>query len=600
MALTENPLHKFNSYSYHHILIACDSTETAAAVSNLNASENNNTGTFFTDVYSKRGASVGNVEALDSSNGGKYVVVINGAKDAEFVIDNAKWQTLITPYIPSIDPNTIQATSIALEGSFDVIEPRGVQFLNVINDVGVILDTGPTGITWLLKTVFIGQIAGPTPKVQYITNINPLMFFMINIAGNFNESGSEYLVTFVGQSNGVSKMSQYSKLSLGNTSFASDNRTLPEVLGAIVGDNTAFAGGGLVSKIQATYNEYVTKTEQAGTGREIKYEIRLDSKYENYVVDQLQLSQSGRGSGGGGINFGTIETIEQAISKVMLMSDQVKADAKASPKSIFKVYSSLRTTNTEAIVTYFVKSYKIPESGKLGGEPNTGINNILEYDYIFTGKNIDILKFDIRMEMGLAFFKLLESSTTLTSNQVEQTEQEKDRKKNEQTKPDGTQTETDVGVNTGAEKQTEHRNKSKRIIFPGQEFEKKFQRNHKDTLNNMNFQAALSKHAALENLEANITIHGNPNILNDVNIAPFQITDGQIQGNELFPDFLVKPVLCKVNVMMPANNSLTGASPSKFSQSFWYKGYYSIIFIEHEFKRGVFTQTFDMMSIPEE
>lgn len=599
MKTTENPLHEFNSYSYHHILIACDSTETAESLSSLNSSQNTNEGTFFSDIFSKKGASVGNIQVLDAPNGGKYVVTINGAKDAEFIIDNAKWQTLVTPFVPSSDPNTIQATSISLEGTFDVIEPRGVQFLNVVNNIGVALATGPTGITWLLKTVFIGQIANNAQHVKYITNVKPLMFFLINVSANFNESGSEYLVSFVGQSNGLSKIPQYSKLKLSNISFASDERKIRNVLGAVVGKDTSTAGSGFVEKMQADYNLYVEQTKQT-VGRKIKYEIVLDEHYKDYSIDQLQTSQSGTGAGGGGINFGEIETIEQAISKIMLMSSEVKGDSTKSPKRIFKVYSSLRTTLTEALVTYYIKSYEVPEAGTLGGDPNTGINNALNYDYIYTGRNVDIMKFDIRMEMGMAFFQLLESSSALNANQQEQQKQEKDRIEVQKTKPKEEATIETTGDIVGAPTATEQKGKEKRIIFPSQPFEKKFQSNHKDSLNNMDFQSALSKHAAIENLEAKITIHGNPIILNDVNIAPFEFKDNKISGNVLFPDWLVKPILCKVNVMMPSNNSLSGASPETFAQPFWYRGYYSIIMMEHEFKRGVFLQTFDMLSIPQE
>ena len=92
----------------------------------------------------------------------------------------------------------------------------------------------------------------------------------------------------------------------------------------------------------------------------------------------------------------------------------------------------------------------------------------------------------------------------------------------------------------------------------------------------------LSKHAALESLEATVTIHGNPYMMSQTNRRG---SDRQFQGNntnsedELSTrilnnwDFI--PGLAKVNIWMPATSD-TPSTENRFDRlRFWYDGYYS-------------------------
>lgn len=611
MERTPNPLHDFNSYSYHHILIACDTTAAAEALADLSSDNSNNEGAFTELVYSKTGVRSGNIEVNEAPGGtGNYVVVINGARDADFVIDNARWQNVVTPSVPSASPEFNQSTFMTVEGSFEIIEPKGVEFMNVVNDVGNILQTGPTGLTWVLKTIFIGQrsrvngeSAGPGNTMGYITYIKPLIYFMLNITANFNESGSVYRVEMVGTSNGVGRIPQYSKLKIPAISFPRDKRTLHNVLGANIIGGSAPEIGGLRGAIQTEYEHYLNASEQRPEGRRIIYQIDIDPHYASYEVDQLTISQSGNGDGAGSIIFGSNDTVESAIAKVMNASSSVKQDSQAEPKKVYKILSSLTTTPDVAIARYIIRPYDVPESRTLGGEPNVKQeNNILTFDYIYTGNNIDIKKFDIRMEMGMAFFKLLESTTSLRDDQLEQANQENDRTQTEQSKSNQ-EYETDAekpGTTGGGETTTDRRGNPLRILFPGQDFNKKQEQNQKNVTPNLDFQSALNRHASIENLEAKVEIYGNPLLLNDYNVLPKDLLSLEgVSGSTLARDLFTQPTLCKINIRMPANNSLTGVAQGKFGKEFWYTGFYSLLMIENNFSSGIFTQTLDILSIPE-
>ena len=64
-------------------------------------------------------------------------------------------------------------------------------------------------------------------------------------------------------------------------------------------------------------------------------------------------------------------------------------------------------------VTYHIHKYKavvVDAEDFLSFEPPEGMG--ITFDYIFTGKNIDITDMDIKMEYGLMFFQVLASQGT--------------------------------------------------------------------------------------------------------------------------------------------------------------------------------------------
>jgi hypothetical protein len=585
---TNNPLHDFRSYSYHQILIACDTTSAAKSVSELkNDSTGVNQGGFNSQVFQKPGAEKG--IQVNSIEGGNYIVVINGAKDSEFNITEAKWNTLVIPSVVSNNNETIHATTMATEGTIGIIEPKGIRFINVINDVGNALLTGPTGITWVLKTIFIGHVDDGT--VRYLTQVKPIMMFMANISANFDTGGASYEFEFIGQTNGASKIPQISALKIPSFNIPKDRNSLDEVFGF------------LFSAINNEYQDYLIKSgQQDEPGREIIYKYKLDQdSYESlsYKVDQLQINQ--RGS----VAYGKKLNIEQAITQLMLKCSKVKEDSVGTPKYIFKIHSTLETNETQAVVTYFVRRFIQPESNTIDG--SKGINvptdeNTLEFDYLYTGKNVDIIEFDIKMQMGMAFFQLLETTESLRDYQGEQpnsgnSSRERKIRSENSTESDGDNQATSIRAGINIDKK-----KSLRIKFPAKKYTKVLQQNSKSGLSSADFQSALNQHAALENLEAKVSIIGNPILLSDMNIMPSEVNSsiGDINNTQILTKWLHTPMLCKINIRMPSSSSLTGDADGRYSVPFWYQGHYTILAVEHSFSNGVFTQDLNLLSIPQE
>jgi len=586
MSNTDNPLHQFRSYSYHHILIACSSTAVAESVSTINNSTTtNNVGDFNSQVFQHHGVERGVItRPLDN---GEYVVVINGARDSEFIISDAKWSTLVIPSVKSVNNETIQATTMATEGSFDILEPKGINFMNKINDVGNALRTGPTGITWVLKTIFIGQTDQGSPR--FLTNFKPIMFFMANLMGSFDVGGAEYTFEFIGQSNGAAKIPQFSDLKIPGIAIPKKN-TLKYVFQS------------LITAIQNEYDDYLKETNQADTdARKLEYDIVLEEGvYDSpeYVVDDLLLPNRRT------YVFGRSMNIEQAITHLMNKCTKVKADAAANPKYIFKIHSTLNTNDTTAKVVYTVRRYAQPETLVLG-DNNINVttkDNTLTYDYIYTGNNIDIVEFDIKMQMGLAFFQLLEVTKSLQDYQKAQL-------------ASGSHDQERVSQNTGTTDSnidnastiysgvtnTDQKDQNLRIIFPSERYKRILQKTAKSGLTAVDFQSAMSQHAELETLESKITIIGNPNLMSDLNVLPSEITAkaDPISNTTLMRNWLHVPMFCKINIRMPKSSALTVDVGSTYTEPFWYTGYYTILAVEQIFKHGVFTQELDLLSVPQ-
>ncbi len=586
MSNTENPLHQFRSYSYHHILIACDTTAAAEAVSGLGSNVTGNIGDFNDQVFQHHGAERGVVARPIAD--GNYVVVINGARDSEFIITDAKWSTLVIPAVFSKGVETIHATTMATEGSMEILEPKGIRFINVINDVGNKLLTGPTGITWVLKTIFIGQTDGGKPR--FLTKYKPVMLFMANITGSFDVGGAEYTFDFIGQTNGAAKIPQFSDLKIPSIPIPKEKNTLKEIFGY------------LTSTIQLEYDDFLIETEQVDIpGRNIKYKIELEKDTyatDEYRIDDLLLQNKGS------YNFGRKVTIEQAITHLMQQCTKVKIDASGNPKYIFKIHSTLKTAKKTATVTYYVRRYVQPESVVIDKDninaPTDG--NTLNYDYIYSGNNIDILEFDIKMQLGLAFFQLLESTQTLRDSQKAQHnsgDDEQDRKKqNEKKNNEELDKKT---TNYKSSTNVEQKSNEFRIKYPSAQYRKIFQKNSNSGLTASDFQSALAQHAELETLESKITILGNPELMSDLNILPsdVNVVDAPISNTTVMKNWLHVPMFCKINIRMPKSSSLTVDVGSSFSEPFWYDGYYTILAVEQVFKNGTFTQELDLLSVPQ-
>lgn len=584
MAIT-NVLHNYRSYSYKHILIACDTGSVAEYISSLDGQA------AFNQIINQKGAGGRNPydDSSDSdglvltnvANKGKYSIVINSFTDSEFYISGCKYQTLLAPSFNTKTPNKDHVTSVATEGNITIMEPRGFRFMNVVNNVGNALGCGPVAITWVLKTIFVGHMdIHNNSTVEYISDTKPFLFSLQNITAKFDEGGSRYELSVVAQANGTAKAPHFSTVNI-NTISVSVNDTLSTTMLKLQN----LINSNYTNKINELRDQNFQELDSS-TQRPILYHIHLDPQYAaaDYIIDKLLTNQTGEGDiTGGTISFGNNNNVEYIIREVMMKCSKVVNGANVKPNVIFKIYTMLDTDSQYANVRFVIKPMQVPEAvDPDNSQLETGTQfGLLEFDYIYTGNNVDVLDFQINMEQGLAFFQVLQSLEVAVEDQSAQ---------HKVLKSDGA-----TSIN-GPDKVNDTS-----IIMPIKPNKRLLSRSVKDPLSTNKFNMALSKFSSIDTLEASLTIRGNPRLLNDMNIQPSQYTNTNIvQQQEGIPNWLLTPSLCKINISMPSNNSLLGVGPNdQFQTPFWYQGLYNILAIEHSFQNGDFTQTISMKNVPQ-
>ena len=121
MSTPENILSKYRTYSYHHVLVACESTsvaETLAKSGNLYKYINAPGDEQYTKNSISRNPSTNSGGII-----GDYIIITNNMVDSNFFIDDLKWMTVVAPTPPKKGEDFEQFASFAVEGSMVVTEP---------------------------------------------------------------------------------------------------------------------------------------------------------------------------------------------------------------------------------------------------------------------------------------------------------------------------------------------------------------------------------------------------------------------------------------------------------------------------------------------
>jgi len=573
MSNPENILAKFRTYSYHHVLVACENTRVAEELAKT------------VNMYDYLYVDNENRHTKKTISSGGYVVIANGLVDSDFIIDEVKWVSVIAPQPGKKDVE--QFASFAVEGSMEISEPRGVNFLNVISTTCDTLETDPTGLVFLLKTFFVGD--ADRESVDYITTIKPIAFLMTDISSVFDVTGSVYSIEFVSITNGAAKLPQYVT--------GADRTSL--VLDSSLKKSLSILEGKINDHYKIHFDKLKTTADESGqplVGRKVKYEIILDPKYSEYTIDQdpEYLKNIGLQDEAGILNFGQKPSIESAIFDILKRSKQYGDDAvgknteknkERGKKYLPKITSTIDSSKTEYKIIYKIIKTEVPTSTIERIYDNdadfVSEGNAIVFDYFFSGKNTDILEFNIQMQMGLMFFQTITTADSTLSSQNETGKTEKTGSGNSpnvrvNNPSKGPRINTPISFSTIVK-----RPKDKNTNFP---------------LASTDFQSLLARHAAMEMLDAKIKIIGNPALLNNMAQLPSDVIDEPNfvpQDNDVFREWTTSPGLVKVNIFMPSDDNDTD-----YSTKFWYDGWYYVVEVEHIFSGGAFTQVIEMLSLP--
>ena len=555
---------------------------------------------------------LGQLSVRTTSNGGKYCILINGSTDSSITITKASWTSATAASVTQNDRNT----SIAIEGALTLSEPKGIIFLDNIVKCCIALGIDSANAVWCLKTFFVGYKvdADGSENIEHITYINPLMFLAIDVAGSFSEQGGIYEITFVALSHGAARLPQFSK-----SGYAANFQ---------VGNNLREAFKNFTEVVTDNYNHYYDCITEQIKSLPNSSELVSALRYVNYVIEPIapydqdiytvtnQLPQAKSIGDCNASATGRLEpnaSIESGIHYIMSMCDQYQLESSEGVDGIkyeYKIHTTLESkpikdSESELAYTvyYRVKRHVIPhslsfESFTKGTEISDELKeNVIEFDYLYTGHNIDILDFDMKLALGLVY---LQSATTINSYN------------------------SAFNSATVATYASEHDIKqgvtsrlgsiSKNIpVYFGTLLKNSTNRNNSDAGIAIQSAYNISKHSSLELTEASMRIIGNPLLISNVNknTSPDSVvnstTNRAKSTDDVFPGWGTIPSFAKVHIKMPRNNddialftgSQTNSDNNDYAIDFWFQGFYYIIGIEHVFDNGEFTQTLQMLGIPE-
>lgn len=591
MSTPENPLSSFRTYSYYHILMICDNVQTAT-----NASESSNINQFIKSSNSAL-ISTNDIIEIDNKTGsanGKYIILVNSLSNAKYSIEELKWESITGQMGDNSGDNFV---SMVTEGAMKIVEPLGILFLNEVKNAYELLECDPTLAVWMIKTIFVGFNHDSNSAPEYITNIKPLIFNVVDLTADFSIEGGTYNISFVNINNGSGKLPQLMNAAESIKITLDKSNTLQNAITKLNGE--------VNSRSLKHFNE--VKSSVINSGKvpiPVKYEFILDDRYKNseYIIDdtQQQNKTNGLTDDGCTLDFSKSISVENAIKSIMRHCSKVKSDIKGDSinnKYGYKIRSILNSTNEYHTITYHILKYRMVFSNIFADVNNTDAqtqedikNNTLELDYIYSGKNTDIIDFSMKMDMGLVFFQTIISNNSLGSQQEALS---------------GNLTTTGQPTNAIPQDATIAPKKKRDIkmpIFLSTIMKNLDNTNSKNPKSSTEFQTLLNRQAALENLNSKIKIHGNPNLLNSINQIPLdyveinRATPIDAKYAPVFPNWEKIPALAKINIFMPSPN----ANDISGREKFWYDGLFYVFGVLNEFSSGIFTQELDMISIPVE
>lgn len=597
-----NPLRQFRSYSYHFFLVACESTDVLDYLSSPAA-----TNAFERNLQSGLTNPRGTITAVDSKGRtiGNYVIVLDTRHDVDIVIDDVQWGTTFVGD-PNSSNSSVALNVVMTDGTINFLEPRGVNFLNILANLGDQLDVDMICMPFCLKTVFYGHTeTGEVIPLPPSSSTQPLGFVPIDITGTVDERGTSYKMDICGVINGVVHNPSYNAI-VDNVSFnVTKGQTLAQHLDAFS------------QKINDTYSdqrkqvlEQYKDTIDLSTSADIKYRIKLEpsslvlqylNDFGSNQPDQLVIED------GKHIIKGTKEGgIPEVILKLLMSSQRwVQVAAQGDPpdavdidntnrRYTFKVTQEFQSTspsvtNSKGVVTVniIISEYRYETveivstpAGQTTVQPTPKINpqDVVTFDYIFTGQNLDIVGMEINLSMGLALLQTLATAKAMSS-------QGQDAIGGQAPIP----TTVAAASPAGGSNNIHGRVRKGTPIFTPLQWANDYLKEMKNIQNTATAEAIWKNFASYQSVNTTINIHGNPLLLGKI-----------INPNRSVPNYI------KINIKMPNTPDdiweyqLGGnQSPGGYYHDFWFTGYYLLVSAINKFQGGLFTQELDLVSLPQ-
>ena len=602
-----NPLSKYRSYSYHHILVVCDTTVAAENLSKVGGD----------GIALFEQAPDETKHAVQEIEGGNYVVLINGTTDAEFIINSLQWGTVFAPTGNAMDEERgVQSYNImTTDGDMVILEPRGMRFLNVLVNAGNALHTDTNALIYMIKTIFVGVTDDGRTEIN--ASFKPQIIIPFDIKADFKIIGSEYHFSFVGAVNGGAHLPQVSRLAEGTQMYIPPGTTLEGALRtfeSILNDKYAAFRKQISKEFPGPFENGEFDPSKF---KKVKYEFVINERYKdkggksNFIAGtNAKVMYQVSGNGDPVLEFGENSLVVDAIDTIMQSSQQIVGDgfARRNQKNeierfSYKIVTAVKSTPDEYRIIYNIKSYRTYTTqvsdvnknnagqgqNQQGNDLTPSEGSVIEFDYFYTGKNTDILDLNLKMEMGMGFFQMLAT----TDNIPEYSDVNNGNISSKLVQgPSGGSTKTNPKLNFNFNTP----------LFPGTSLKNTLSRNRRYPLSTQTFSSLFRRYSALESTGLMVTIVGNPQLMNEMIALPSEVqnlteTDFSQPSDDVATGmwkWAGSPGLAKINIRFPA----TKESNNTQFVPFWYGGFYTILAVNNKFDNGEFTQEMELVSLP--
>lgn len=602
-----NPLARFRTYSYHHIMAVCDSTDTAYK---LGAIADQGDFAFF----SSDAQITGEPQTLTGGSG-QFYILIDGTRHARYYIDELRWKSIFHPCCD--ERGKTGSNSTETMGEITILEPMGFLFINEIVKISNAFKRDFESLVIMIKTVFVGNPDDPGgPILDREANIFPFICTMTGLQALIDHKGATYKAQLVAIENGLSKLPKYQVQGQGvpiklagtvdqamkhyidqvNTAYNAHVKSVLKQVGATFEKSLEDAMLNAKDAIEVTQIEQQAQQQRKILDKEcirtVTYKLGIndyaDSKYRAGSNTNIQQQTV---PGEIVLQIGTA-SVHEAITRIVLTSKEIQEEAILLEGKKYKpqIYQNVEIdtqgnqTITINIRRYEIETYVYDSKGQEALKQQQQIideNDVYVYDYIFSGKNVDILTLDMSFKNAFAFMQtmLIQPSLQASGPGVSLTDQ-------------GAITMGGAGsVVTGFTPGEQSLRCNNTLYFGGQVRSPTTRTKTNPSLAT-SYSAAMDTFAAVDNLMIKMTIAGSSKLL----------------GEQLNPDpnkiSVTRPYYFKINFWypndwLPPDGSVTPGSGTsdRYASLFWYKGLYRLFTMEHIFRQGKFTQDIELIAL---
>lgn len=434
----ENPLDAFNTYSVHYVMLACRTTVVAQQ--------------FASDDDKAMATSLAAIDAVRAlgdpvvlgGNANDVFLMLDTRRFSQFTVESLKYDVLINGL-----QRGASTSNLAVDLSMTILDSAGISFANFMQ---WLMDTqmkcNYDGLIFMLRTIFVGHKPDGTSETVQSETI-PMHLNKMEI--NLDFAKGAYNLEFMPNMNfDVNRYNRWLTVWLATTYHTGKGNKLGALITSFEKElNTKSAD--FFNGVQNTLAAVNGGAKVQTLGRKVQYMITLPSKdWANFDVTgatpggapeikffaDLPKKDEKTGTTSGQIKDSTTAvkpslTIPKALDAIFKQCPDVaklgnfKTNTNTSDEYVtfFKYIVGITSDNDIVMVHVDVVEFKVPNiiAQEQPKNKNTSIvtqqenefyvttdlgngvikrepRNFIEYDYIFTGMNKDILNFDMKIQ----------------------------------------------------------------------------------------------------------------------------------------------------------------------------------------------------------